>query len=157
MDYKGEVKLGVTADFQLCLMDFGHMPGLMAMYQEIAKGGLDMVLRFLAGEADTCTLHPALVVCNMVSRLPFPVLTKTGAIKAPPSAEKHLWRIALAEGEIVFALAHGTSVKEIKNRLYSTIRNMLNYDKSLQYRVDAAHKVTFVLAAPKWETALAKV
>lgn len=141
IEYRGEVLLGVSSDFHICDIRLGHASGIMSMYSEIGKLSLAQLYLWADGRDEIVPeVHDSCVVANMASLSPFPgnVQVATGKLKAPASAEKHLWRLNMAGAEPVIVTCHGPNVVVARNRVMQTMANIARVHPEVQYRTDAA-------------------
>ncbi len=152
--YKGEVLCGITENFKICNITFGHFYGHFGMYMELLKSGtVKNALEFILGSRNTCELYENLVLSNVISTQPYPLTlpNTSNRILAPQSAEKHLWRIRNLTLEYVLVTIHGNSLQEAKRRMRRTLDNMSNYDSNLQYRIDYGRVPNFILVEDQFK------
>lgn len=150
-DYKGQIRLGVTEDYNLCSITFGFFPGLFAMFCESCKSPVREVISFCAGEIGTCNLYSELVACNLVSKSPWPHIMGNDRIRAISSAERHIWRMKTGNAETVLVTAHGSNLMFCRNRIFGTVRNLLQFDDQLQYRTNFHSSRQLVLMQDQWK------
>jgi hypothetical protein len=148
LGYRGEVAVGISSDYCITDVSFGHSYGFFGMFAEVCKLGADEIMEFIFGNREACELYPSICVSNLVSQQPFPniISTQTAHIGAPHNAEKHLWRVSIS-GLIDVALVtvHGTYLGEARKRLRRTLENMRRFNDAIQYRTDYGYDGRFVL------------
>lgn len=152
--YRGEVLCGITKNFKISSISFGHFYGHFGMFMEVLKTGTcKNALEFILGTRNTCELYDNLVIGNVVSVQPYPLTLPNSNIRimAPQSAEKHLWRIKNLTLEFVLITIHGNSLQETKRRMRRTLENMTNYEPNLQYRIDYGRTPHFVLVEEQFQ------
>lgn len=146
LSYKGEVCFGISDNFRITEIGLGHFPYHFAMFCEEAKNSIVDVIAFMQGSRPKAELYKdSVVVANIVSRSPYPLLAPTGKIEAPRSAEKHLWRLRLGKTEIVLITVHGKDTYVASQRMWATLENLLDADRSLQVRTDFIKQKPFLL------------
>jgi hypothetical protein len=152
-EYRGEVTIGISDDFQATSLQLSHSWGMFAMYGEIVKGGVSAMLDFLTKDSQVLTLYDTIVLSNLISQFPFPVPIESSVrqrfVPANPGAEKHLWRMERVPYSTALVTTHGVSVGEAQRRLRRTLNNSLAYDSTLQFRVDYGVRETFTLMYDK--------
>jgi hypothetical protein len=152
MEYIGEICFGITSDYKICEVQFGHHTMGMALYNEIASCSLDENYEWCLGCGSGGTLHDnGVSLATLLSYPPYPYSTLSPfSIKAPTGAEKHLYRIAEGSCELAYVGAWGKDIFEAKRRCRKTIDNCKNYNKDIQHRIDYGHKLEFILSHDRW-------
>lgn len=147
-EYRGEVLLQVTSDFQICGLQLGHMPAFLGMFGEVLKGPMDNVMRFVLQECPVYELYTSVVTGTLVSLWPFPgnLAPNEKKILAPASAEKHLWRLSAGNAEPVWITTHGQSLQQARARMNQTLLNIAKTEPSVQYRTDLGFGVNLLFS-----------
>ena len=153
IEYRGEIVLGCTSDYQICDIKYGHQTGLFALFTELSVLPPQANYEFCLGKGDACTLHPEGVsVCTLLSNSPFPVPSPQPTnLIAPVGAERHLYRLVFNSHEVAFVSTWGTSVIEAKRRTRRTIENCVSFNPFLQYRIDYGYKEKFVFSQERYK------
>lgn len=152
LDYRGEITLGITPDFRVCDIMFGHFTGGFVLYNELARNNIQDSYEFCVDVGGPTKLHQkAISVCTLLSYPKFPHdLTVGVSIKAPSSADKHLYRMNQGETEVAYSAAWGGDIFEAKRRCRKTIDNCAGYNKDIQHRIDYGYEQEFVLNHERW-------
>jgi len=154
-NYKGEVYVGISKEFKICNLKFGHIYSCFAMFYEVCKHKKkDGVLRFLLGESDECGLTEHIVISNVVSKAPYPYARRGAediSIPTRSDASKHIWRVNNESAKYVLVLAQGDYLLEARRRIRRTLTNMTKYDRDLQYRTDYGLRREFVLGQERYK------
>ena len=154
MNYRGEICLGINSDFEIVEILFGHFPGHFSLFAELSLNRIQDILEFIFGEIFNCPLREGLAVCNLVTKFPFPSYGDS-RILAPKNAEAHLWRMFYPTNqEKILVTAQGNTLREAKQRVYRSIKNMLSYADELQYRSDFFNNKHFLLTLDEFEKML---
>lgn len=150
--YKGEIAFGVTKEFDICSIFFGHFTLGFTLYTELSRTSPQHNYEWCLGVGDSCRLHQnGIAVATLLSYPPYPYDTNIGtSIKAPSKAEKHLYRFMVGNTELALAATWGEDISEAKRRIRGTIENCKNYNKEIQYRIDYGHKERFVINNDTW-------
>ena len=154
--YRGEVYIGLSREFRITDLKFGHLYSFFAMFYELCKNKKkNGVIKFLLGEAEKCELLDQIVVSNVVSQAPFPYLQAVGqddiTIPMKSEASKHIWQIRNDSAKYVLVVAQGEYLLEARRRLRRTLYNMTKYDRDLQYRTDYGLRREFVISPAKYK------
>lgn len=155
--YRGEVALGISQNYTITGIHFGHLYGHFALFAEICKCDVQGILEFIFGNVEKLELYDSIVIGNLITQPPFPstVGTPSSPMQADKGAEKHLWRILLGgTTEVIIHTVHGTYVGEARKRLRRTIEKMLRYSDILQFRTDYGYGGKFVLMREQYEKLL---
>lgn len=152
LGYHGEIAFGITKEFDLCSVMFGHFTLGFTLFTELARTSPQNNYEWCLDVGDTCRLHQdGIAVATLLSYPPYPYDTNIGtSIKAPPKAEKHLYRFMVGSSELALAASWGCDISEAKRRVRGTIENCKNYNKEIQYRIDFGHKERFVINNEAW-------
>ncbi len=152
MKYRGEILLGVTRDYQICSLQFGHFTGGFALFTELATANPQAFYEWCLGEEEEPHLYEQSVsVCTLLSYPPFPYNTEVGfSIKAPSGAERHLYRMSIDRCEVAYSATWGKDIFEAMRRCRKTIDNCRAYNKEIQYRIDFGRRQKFLLNQEKW-------
>jgi len=154
LGYRGEVLCGLSRNFNITGINFGHFPAQFGTFNESCKQTTQECLDFIFGHFPECVLYPAVTITNLISKSPFPFMVTKSETKivAPKAAEKHLWRVLLKNGsEIVYVTVHGKCCLQARNRFKATARNMKKYDPEIQYRNDVGFHQKFVLSEDQYQ------
>jgi len=153
IEYKGEIKFGLTPKYEICTVEFGHSTGGFALYTELLSRNPQEMYEWCLGIGEKPRLFTdGVAVVTMLSYPPFPYDTSVGlSVKAPSGAEKHLYRVAYGKMEVAFAATWGKDIYEAKRRCKKTITNCTAYNKDIQYRIDYGWKEKFVLSQERFE------
>lgn len=147
MEYHGEITFGITKDFSLCDIRFGHFTGGFALYAELAENSVQSLYKYCAGEAATCTVHKdSVAICTLLSLSPFPVELKVNTrIVTSPAAEKHLYKYwYTSEQQVAYVACWGITLNEARQRAYRVINTCRQHNSDLQYRADIGRRVSFI-------------
>lgn len=152
MEYYGEVAIGLKEDFSMCDILFGHFTGAYALYNELSHSNMCNTLAWCAGRGEPVKLHDSgVAVFTLLSYPPYPHNLDVGfSIKAPPAAEKHLYRFNVGQAEVAYSAAWGKDIYETKRRCRKTVDNCANYNQDIQHRVDYGCRAQFVVNQEKW-------
>jgi hypothetical protein len=150
--YKGNIAFGISKDFGVCQLVLGHDTMFFALYNELATKSMDDYYEScLSGVCEFPNLHTeALAVATLVSAPPYPFIEMASNIKAPPPAEKHLYREQRGLAEVGFVCCWGLDAHEAKRRVRRTLEKISSYEKEVQYRTDYGWKETFMLSSQRW-------
>ena len=154
MEYRGEITLGITNEYQICSLSFGHNTAGLALYTELLRGNIQNTYEWCLGKSDPPALHNnGIALITLVSSPPYPHrLDIKSYVRAPVSAEKHLYRLMIGKCEVAYAGAWGTDLFETKRRVRKTLQNCALYDNDTQYRVDFGVRDKFVLNKDRYIT-----
>lgn len=150
LNYRGQVTLDIGEGCVITGFMLGFSPAIFAMMCEASKLGVRDMLEFASGSVAHCEYYESLIVSNLISRSPFPALIPQERIRAPASAERHLWRMRTGPVEPVLVTVHGDYYGTCHKRMTGTIINLLQFDSYLQYRSDPGKSRQMVLTADKW-------
>lgn len=154
-EYKGEVYIGITKDYKICNIKFGHLYSCFAMFYEICENKrCDGVLGFLLGDTNECKLSDHIVVSNIISKAPFPYMQKKTSSYTLPNiteASKQTWNISNKLCTYALIVSKGEYLSEARRRLRRTLYNMAKYDTELQYRTDYGLRREFVLSRERYK------
>jgi hypothetical protein len=150
--YCGEITFGVTNDYNICSLEFGHFTMGFALYKELAKCGVEETYAWCLGQGNGGMLHnTGIATTTLLSYPPFPYSTDQAfSIRAPVGAEKHLYRMNVGECEVAYVSTWGESIQEAKRRARATIDKCRDYNKDIQYRIDIGHQERFLINRDKW-------
>jgi len=150
--YHGNIAFGISSDFRVCQLILGHDTMLFALYNELATKSMDDYYEAcISSNCEFPELHMnALAVTTLVSAPPYPFIEKASNIKAPPPAEKHLYREQRGLAEVGFVCCWGLDAQEAKRRVRRTLEKISSYEKEVQYRTDYGWKETFMLSSQRW-------
>lgn len=153
LEYRGEIKLGLTKDYKICSVEFGHSTAGFALYTELLSRNPQEMYEWCLGIGEKPRLfEDGVAVVTMLSYPPFPYDTSVGlSVKAPRGAEKHLYRVAYGKTEVAYASTWGKDIFEAKRRCRKTIDNCRAYNKDIQYRIDYGCGDFFVLSQERYE------
>jgi hypothetical protein len=150
LGYRGNIAFGTSSDFRICRLVLGHDTMFFALYNELATKTLDDYYEAcLTGGFPELHMN-ALAVATLVSSPPYPFIEMASNIKAPPPAEKHLYREQRGLAEIGFVCCWGLDAHEAKRRVRRTLEKISSYEKEVQYRTDYGWKETFMLSSQRW-------
>lgn len=147
LEYRGEITIGITKNFQICSIAFGHFSGGWSLYTEMSTQTAQNNFEFCFGEQKECKVHENCIAFNtLLSLHPYPCKIKINTqIKAVAGAEKHLYRQWYTpEQEIAYACCWGNSISEARQRIYRIINNCKQYSPDLQYRSDVGRNCKFI-------------
>jgi hypothetical protein len=152
LGYCGEVVVGVTADFQLADLSFGHCTGAFCLFTELAQQSPQESIEFCFGKRQSALLHPErIAACTMLSYPPYPYTDQTMfSVLAPRTAERHLFRFNVGCCELAYASASGSRIFEVRRRVRRTLDNCKQYNDTLQYRVDYGRSGKFVFCSDRY-------
>lgn len=150
--YSGEIVIGVTRDFQICSLSFGHCTGAWSLFTELAQQSPQETIEFCFGKRPNCLLHSDRVAtCTLLSYPPYPYTdTEPFSVLAPRIAERHLYRFNVGNSELAYAAASGKQVFEARRRIRRTTENCSNYNPVLQYRIDYGVRESFVFSQERY-------
>jgi hypothetical protein len=151
IEYRGEIAFGITKDFHICAVRFGNFPLGFALYTEISKFSPQDNYEWCLDVGEAGRLNDSISVATLLSYPDYPYDTSTPlSIKAPASAEKHMYRFMVDATEVAYSAAWGEDIMEAKRRCRKTIDNCRNYNKDIQYRIDYGYKESFIISAERW-------
>lgn len=150
--YRGEIAFGITADFKISAIQYGHLTLGFTLYTELSKHSPQSNYEWALGHGIGGKVHNKCTsIATLLSYPPFPYpVDKPMSVRAPNIAEKHLYRIQEGMHEIAYAAAWGDDVHEAKRRVRKTIDNCRNYNKDIQHRIDYGHKQRFLITPEVW-------
>lgn len=153
LGYSGEVVVGVTADFQLATLALGHCTGAFCLFTELAMQSPQESIEFCFGRRQHAKLHVERVAaCTLFSYPPYPYTDKEMfSVLAPRTAERHLFRFNVGCCELAYASASGNNIFEVRRRVRRTMDNCVQYNDSLQFRIDIGRNAKFVFNADRYE------
>lgn len=153
LGYCGEVVVGVTADFQLATLAFGHCTGAFCLFTELAQQSPQESIEFCFGKRQAAKLHPErIAACTLLSYPPYPYTDQeVFSVLAPRTAERHLFRFNVGCCELAYASASGSRIFEVRRRVRRTLENCTQYNDKLQYRMDYGRGGTFVFNKERYE------
>ncbi len=152
IDYRGEIGLGCTKDFNICNLIFGHQTGMFSLYTELSQLSAQANFEWCFGKGAFCKVHErGISVTTLLSSSPFPApSSKQTEVIAPVGAEKHLYRVQFESHEVAFVSTWGKDIIEAKRRTRRTIENCVSFNPELQFRIDYGYKEQFVLNQPTY-------
>lgn len=152
LGYSGEVVVGVTADFQLATLSFGHCTGAFCLFTELAQQSPQQTIEFAFGKRQQALLHPErIAACTLLSYPPYPYTDQEMfSVLAPRTAERHLFRFNVGCCELAYASASGNNVFEVRRRVRRTLENCTQYNDKLQYRMDYGRMAKFVFNVDRY-------
>lgn len=152
LEYRGEITFGITKDFAICDIRFGHFTGGFALYVELSDTSAQNLYNYCAGSTPTCAVHKDSVsICTLLSLPPFPTELKINTcIQASPPAEKHLYRYwYTGEQQVAFVCVWGMNLTEARLRAYKVINTCRQHNSDVQYRADIGRRVSFIFNQEK--------
>lgn len=147
LHYRGEVSFGITKNFEICNIAFGHFMGGFSLYSEMSTQTAQSNIEFCFGETDVCKVHEKCIAFNtLLSIHPFPSKVKVNTkVQAPAGAEKHLYKQWYTpEQEVALVSCWGITSTEARSRVYRVINSCKQYTPDLQYRSDIGRNCRFV-------------
>lgn len=152
IQYCGEISIGISRNFKICTVMFGHCTGAFALFTELAAQNPQSTLEFAFGKRDICRLHETRIsIATLFSYPPYPHANDTPfSIVAPRQAERHLFRFQVGASELAYASSSGDRLYEARRRLRRTMDACSKYNDSLQYRTDAGKFRRFVFSQERY-------
>lgn len=147
LEYRGEVVFGITKDFNICDIRFGHFTGGFTLYSELAEVSAQQLYNYCAGDTDVCNVHmDGISICTLLSLPPFPTQLKINTkIEAATAAEKHLYRYWYTmEQQVAYVSVWGMHLQEARDRAYRIINSCRQHNSDVQYRADIGRRVSFI-------------
>lgn len=152
LDYHGEILLNVTPEYLVTNVWFGHCEWAFPLYSEISQNNVQDLLLFMFGKSIEIKLYDSIAISTLVSLPPFPTIGLSNKIiHAPKGAEKHLWRFQTLGSEQLCIVCHGAYLREARKRIRRTLDNLVQFDSSLQYRIDYGLRMPFTFMADKYK------
>lgn len=152
LGYCGEVVVGVTTEFQIATLSFGHCTGAFSLFTELSQQSPQENIEFCFGKRQSALLHPERIAsCTLLSYPPYPYTDQEMfSVLAPRTAERHLFRFNVGCCELAYASASGCRIFEVRRRIRRTLDNCSQYNEKLQYRMDYGRAGKFVFSSERY-------
>jgi len=152
--YRGEITIGISRNFKITSIIFGHSQPCFALYNELAKQNLGHTVNWCFGVGDYAAMNEdAIAITTLLSYPPFPYTSPelTEIIKVPPAAEKHTYHYTGGMHNLAYTAAWGVSLPEAIRRIAITLKKSSAYKKELQYRSDFRYDTKLLIGQDKLE------